>query len=64
MMDGLNTADKLVLAYIIRMINDKISNKDFDNDGTITTVNLLLQLSDYDIEILQNLRNKFYGTKH
>lgn len=63
-MDGLNTADKLVLAYIIRMINDKISNKDFDNDGTITTVNLLLQLSDYDIEILQNLRNKFYGTKH
>lgn len=60
----LNTADEMVLAYLIRMINDKICCKDYDNDGTITTVNLTLLLSDYDIEILQNLREKFYGTKH
>lgn len=60
----LNTADEMVLAYLIRMINDKISSKDYDNDGTITTINLTLLLSDYDIDILQNLRHKIYGAKH
>ena len=54
----------MVLAYLIRMINDKISSKDYDNDGTITTVNLTLLLSDYDIDILHNLRYKIYGAKH
>ena len=64
MSNELTTADEMVLAYLIRMINDKISSKDYDNDGTITTVNLTLQLSDYDIDILKNLRYKIYGAKH
>lgn len=64
MSDELNTADEMVLAYLIRMINNKLSSKDYDNDGTITTVNLTLLLSDYDIDILKNLRYKIYGAKH
>ena len=64
MSNELNTADEMVLAYLIRMINDKISSKDYDNDGTITTINITLLLSDYDIDILQNLKEKFHGTKH